>query len=98
MYATVRIYEMTSDWDDDLVSHVETGFLPLVRGVDGFVSYQCFEAGPRLFASVTLCRDVGSAEEVNKVAGRYAQDHLADRFPSSPEITSGEVRAEALPG
>ena len=95
MFATVRVYEMSSDWDDELVKHLDEGFLPEVRRVPGFVAYYTIQAGPRVFASVTVCEDRAGAEESNKVASRYVMDHLADRFPSWPEITLGEVPAHA---
>ncbi|HEV8298975.1 MAG TPA: hypothetical protein VGQ20_16830 [Acidimicrobiales bacterium] len=93
MYATLRIYEMSEDWDDVLVRHIEEGFVPRIESLPGFVSYQCVEAGPRVFASVTVFTDRTGAEASDKAAASYVLRHLADRFPSPPEITAGEVRA-----
>jgi hypothetical protein len=93
MYATLRIYEMSDDWDDALVRHIEDGFVPRIESLPGFVSYQCLEAGSRVFASVTIFSSRAGAEASDKAATSYVQRHLADRFPSPPEITAGEVRA-----
>lgn len=96
MYATVRVYEMSDDWDDGLVDHLENGFLPSVERVPGFVAYYSLEAGPRVFASVTICQDRQGAEASNQLAREYVQRHLADRFTGSPEVTAGPVRASRV--
>jgi hypothetical protein len=93
MYAVVRMYEMAEDWDVTLVRRLTEDFLPTIEQVPGFVSYCAMEAGQRLFCSVTVFDARGGAEESNRLAGDYVQRHLADRFPTSPEITSGRVVA-----
>jgi hypothetical protein len=94
MYATLRLYEMTSDWDDSLVRHVDEGFVPLIEDVPGFVAYYSFEGGPRLFASFTITEDRAGADRCNRLAAEYVQKHLADRFTTPPEVTAGTVRTE----
>jgi hypothetical protein len=95
MYAVVRTYEMTVDWDDTLLSHLTEDFVPTIEKLAGFVSYHALQAGDRLFCSVTIFEDRAGAVESNRLAAEYVQRHLADRFPTSPEITSGEVVASA---
>jgi hypothetical protein len=95
MYATLRIYEMASDWDDDLTRQIDEGFLPALKELPGFVSYQALAAGPRVFASVTVLTDRAATAASDRLAARFVQQHAADRFPSPPEITSGEVRTSA---
>lgn len=95
MYATLRIYEMASDWDDELTRQIDEGFLPALQALPGFVSYQALAAGTRVFASVTVFTDRAGAAASDRVAGQFVQQHAADRFPSPPEITCGEVRSHA---
>ena len=96
MYATLRTYEMAADWDDELVTHLNEGFLAQIEQVPGFVAYYSLEAGPRVFASVTIMADRGGVEASNRLAAEYVQRHLFDRFPTPPEITAGEVRAQRV--
>jgi hypothetical protein len=91
MYAVVRTYEMAEDWDDTLLRHLTEDFVPTIEKLAGFVSYHALHAGERLFCSVTIFEDRGGAAESNRLAADYVQRHLADRFLTSPEITSGEV-------
>ena len=93
MYATLRTYEMTEDWDEVLVRHLNDGFMAQIAQIPGFVAYYSLEAGPRVFASVTIFGDRAGSEESNRLAAEYVQRHLFDRFPTSPEITAGEIRA-----
>lgn len=95
MYSTLRIYEMASDWDDELTRQLDEGFLPALQALPGFVSYQALEAGSRVFASVTMFTDRAGATASDRLAGQFVQQHVADRFPSPPEITCGEVRISA---
>ena len=96
MYATLRIYEMSEDWDDVLVRHLDEGFVARIAQVPGFVAYYSVEAGPRVFASVTIVGDAAGVRESNRLAAEYVQQHLLDRFPTPPEITTGEVRAHRV--
>ena len=96
MYATLRTYEMATDWDDDLVRHLDEGFISQLAQVPGFVAYYSLEAGARVFASVTIFDDRAGVEESNRLAAEYVQRRLFDRFPTSPEITAGEVRAHRV--
>jgi hypothetical protein len=95
MYSVVRTYEMSDDWDDTLRRNLEESFIPSVEQLPGFVSYQAFEADKRLFCSVTVFQNRAGAEASNRLAADYVQRHLADRFPTLPEITQGEVRASS---
>ena len=92
MFGTVRLYEMTQDWDDQLLERLENDFVPAIDELPGFVAYYSLEAGARVFASVTIFEDRAGAEASNRLAAQYVQRNLADRFPSPPEITAGPVR------
>jgi hypothetical protein len=96
MYATLRVYEMAEDWDDLLHERLESDFVPALERLTGFVAYYSVEAGPRLFASVTIFEDRAGAEGSNRLAAEYVQRSLVDRFPTPPEITAGPVRTSRL--
>jgi hypothetical protein len=96
MYATLRLYEMAEDWDDALQQRLERDFVPALEQLPGFVAYFSLEAGPRLFASVTVFQERAGAESSNRLAAEYVQTRLADRFPTPPEITAGFIRASRL--
>lgn len=96
MYATLRVYEMSADWDDELAERLEREFIPALEELPGFMSYHSIEAGPRVFASVTVFEDRAGADASNRLAADLVQRRLADRFPSPPEITAGPVRASRV--
>src|SRR5438874_11002499 len=93
MYDALRTHEVAAEEDDEIVRHVNEGFIRQVAQVPGFVAYYSLEAGARVFASVTIFDSRAGAEESNRLAAEYVQRRLLDRFPTAPEITAGEVRA-----
>ena len=95
MHTAVRIYEMTEDWDDTLRTNLTDRFIPALERLPGFVSYQAIEADRRLFCSVTVFDDRKGIEDSNRLAAEYIQRNLADRFPSAPEVTAGEIRVSS---
>ncbi len=96
MYATLRIYEMSEDWDESLSQRLGEEFIPALEQLPGFAAYYSLDAGPRLFASVTVFENRDGAEASNRLAAEFIQRRVADRFPSPPEITAGPVRAIRL--
>jgi hypothetical protein len=94
-YAVARIYEMSEDWDDILHAHLTDRFTPAPERLPGFVSYQAIEADLRLSCSVTVFEDRTGAEASNRLAAEYVQRNLAARFPTSPEVTPGEITASS---
>src|SRR5213592_3819892 len=96
MFATLRVYEMTEDWDDALQERLGSEFIPALEQLSGFVAYYSLEAGARVFASVTIFEDRAGAEASNRIAAELVQQKLADRFPTPPEITAGPVRASRV--
>jgi len=84
---------MAEEWDDALVRHLTEEFVPTIEKLAGFVSYHAVQADERLFCSVTIFENRAGAAESNRLAGEYVRRHLADRFLTSPEITSAEVVA-----
>src|SRR5438445_248701 len=73
MYAVVRTYEMSEDWDDKLRWHLTEQFIPALEKLPGFVSYQAMEADTRLFCSVTVFEDRAGADASNRLAAEYVQ-------------------------
>ena len=94
MYSTLRIYEMASDWTISSPARPTRGSsLPCRR---------CRALSPtrpsRRARVVRLGHDVHRSRRrtaSDRLAGQFVQQHVADRFPSPPEITCGEVRISA---
>jgi hypothetical protein len=92
MYAVVRRYEGVTD-PAEAGRRVNEGFVPLVRGVPGFVAYYWVDAGGGVMVSTSVFDDLAGAEESTKRAAEFVREHLAPLFPQPPQITAGQVVA-----
>ncbi|HLM27892.1 MAG TPA: hypothetical protein VK304_13095 [Thermoleophilaceae bacterium] len=92
MYATVRRYEGVTD-SAEAGRRVEEGFVPLIKGISGFVTYYWLDAGDGLMASTSVFEDQAGADESNERAADWVRENLASLLPNPPQITEGEVVA-----
>jgi hypothetical protein len=89
MYAALRRYDGVPD------SHkagelVAEGFVPLMKGIRGFVAYYWVDAGDGVMFSTSVFDDQEAAEESVRVARDWVRDHPGV-LPNPPEVTAGEV-------
>jgi hypothetical protein len=104
MYATVRRYEGVTD-PAEAGKRVAEGFVPILREMPGFVAYYWVDAGGGVMVSTSVFEDLESTEaifedregaaESNKRAAEWVRDNLSHLLPNPPQITSGEVVAQA---
>lgn len=96
-YAVIRRYVLAEGASmDELVRRVETGFVPIVSGVPGFVSYTLIvpATGP-VHASISVFRDKAGADESTRRAASWVQANVSSLVQGPPEVTAGLVRIRA---
>lgn len=95
MYAVIRRYTVTSGGARELAERVSREFIPLLRGVPGFVSYMYMEGGQEwgrdILATVSVFDSREGAEESVRRAAKWVGENLTEFAPSQPVITAGEV-------
>ncbi|MGW6918246.1 hypothetical protein ACWGB8_31205 [Kitasatospora sp. NPDC054939] len=69
------------------------GFVPLLRGVPGFVAYYFLDAGGGVMVSTSVFEDRTGAEQSIERAADFVRDHLAELLPNPPQVTAGPVAA-----
>jgi hypothetical protein len=86
---------------DELAAVVESGFLPIVRQVPGFLEYFLVETGEGVL-SISVFTDQAGADESTRRAADWVQQNLAGFFTGPPTVTTGSVRLHdvggAMPG
>ncbi|EFL30661.1 conserved hypothetical protein [Streptomyces viridochromogenes DSM 40736] len=94
MHAVFRRYEGVTD-PAEAGRRVNEGFVPLIQQVPGFVAYYWVDAGGGVMVSTSIFQDPAGAEESTQRAGGFVRDRLAELLPNPPQVTAGEVVAQA---
>ncbi len=94
MYAAVRRYAGVTD-TAEAARLVSEEFVPLVRGIEGFVAYYWLDAGNGVMVSTSVFRDRAGADESVARASEFVRDRLTSLLPEPPQVTAGEVVASA---
>ncbi len=86
---------------EELATLVESGFLPILRSVPGFLEYFLVETDEGL-TSISVFTDEAGAEESTRRAADWVEQNLAGFFNGPPTVTAGNVwlheMSGALPG
>lgn len=93
-YVTVRRYEGVTNVAE-AAQIVQTGLVPLIDKIEGFVAYYWVDAGGGVMVSTSIFEDQAGEEESNKIAKEYVTENLAAVFPNPPQITAGKVVAHS---
>jgi hypothetical protein len=94
MYATVRRYEGVTD-PAEVGKRVKEGFLPMIIGIDGFVTYHFIDAGDGVMVSMSVFVDESGEEESNAKAKDWVAENVAELMPNPPSVMAGHVVAQA---
>lgn len=93
MFAAIRYYQANPPSIDEVVRRVQEDFVPLIRDMQGFVSYFILVPSEREedIVSVSVFEDQQSAEESNSKAAEWVVQNLGELLRPSPEFASGQV-------
>jgi hypothetical protein len=76
-----------------LVERINSGFVPLIAKIDGFVDYYCMYADDGSLVSVSVYRNARGAEDSVRAAAQWVAQNIAENLPEKPEVIEGEVFA-----
>jgi hypothetical protein len=96
VYASIRKYR-SSDVPEVARKINEKGFLSIVGEVPGFSAYYVVDGGDGTVVTVTLAEGQDGAEQsAQKASGWISENEdVAALIEGSPEVTNGEVVAQA---
>ncbi len=95
VFASVRVYEGVDPMDQEEIARLTAeGFLPIMRGSDGFVGYYLLPAGDTL-AAISLFDSAEQASASNQAARAFVGENLAPFLPNPPLIVEGTVEISA---
>ena len=91
MFAVIRRYNTHEGTAEKIVQRVREGFVPLISGLPGFVSYNVVRAADGSLLSTSVFESRQAAEDSNRLASDWVHDNLASLIRTAPVILSGEV-------
>jgi hypothetical protein len=91
MHMSIRQYPIAWGKLDETLGRVRTGFIPLVRGMPGFVAYQVMDPGDTTLITVTVFETEDGGRECNRRATEWADEFLGDLVTGPPRIMMGPV-------
>lgn len=89
MYASMRRYKTGSP--EEVLRHVQEGFVPIISKAPGFIAYYCLDAGNGVHVSVSIFEALAEADNSNRMAAEWVKRTIAPLMSGPPEITEGEV-------
>jgi hypothetical protein len=95
MQVVIRRYRVRLGTVDDAARYADKWFVPLVRGVSGFVAYYLMAADPGVLATVGVFETKEAAETAGRVAHEWFGQEWGAFRPLPPEVIAGEVVAPA---
>jgi quinol monooxygenase YgiN len=93
MLAAIRYYQADPPSIDEVVRRVQENLVPLIRDMQGFVSYLILLPSEREgdIVSVSVFEDQQSAEESNRKAAEWVVHNLGELLRPAPEFAGGRV-------
>jgi hypothetical protein len=91
MYAVIRQYDTLRGDVDELVRIDREAFVPVIRAIPGFVSFEIYAGDRGGVASVSMFENETGADESTQKAAAGVRITLAQVLPEPPRITKGPV-------
>jgi hypothetical protein len=91
MDIVMREYQTDPASIDEITRRVEEGFVPIISGAAGFVSYTLVDFGNGDLTTFSTFEEKGQAEESVSRAAGWVRENLASLLPNPPRVTTGEV-------
>jgi hypothetical protein len=99
MYATIRRYTANKGTIRGSVKKIQDIFLPMLKSIPGFVSYNFIEGGEEdgrdVVVTTTFCQTREGCEESARRAAAFVKENLGDIGLRMSNTTTGELLAQS---
>lgn len=95
MHATFRRIKVNPGKAADVAALIDTEYVKILIGIEGFVSYTLVDVGDDEVASIGLFTSAASADEANAAARSWTVERLAPLVASPLEARAGAVLVAA---
>ena len=95
MHATVRRLKTQPGKVAEVAALIQAEYVPLLDGVDGFVSYTLVDLGDDEVSSLGLFETAASAQAANDLAKSWVAERLSPYVASPLQAAEGQVLVHA---
>jgi len=95
MHGVIRRYRVRLGTVAQAARYTEKGFLPILRGIPGFVSSHLLDEGNDVLTWMALLETEEAAEAAVRASRDWFRDEWSSFRPLPPEVVTGEVLARA---
>jgi hypothetical protein len=96
-YMTIRKYHILPETGDEFLNRVQTSFVPIIRSMPGFISYDALQVGNDQVVTISVFDAPFSAIDSTPRALRWVQENIAELIQGVPEVMAGQVGASSEP-
>lgn len=96
MYLVVRNYKNIKGDHQEMSKKINSGFVPLVSSIKGFIDYYCLFSEDNSLTSVGIFEDAKGANESVRGAADWVAKNFAQYLPEKPTVFSGEIFTQDL--
>ncbi len=89
MYIAIRKY--TTEFPDQVIDKIQTGFVPIISKVDGFISYYVVPINNNQVIAVNLFDSEFHGQQSNDLAKAWIDENIAYLYSAPVEIMQGEA-------
>jgi heme-degrading monooxygenase HmoA len=91
MFTSIRKYRVRHGSADEIARRVQEGFVPLVRQMPGFRSYQLLDGGPDVLITVSTFDSADEAFASNEQAANWVRNNVLELTRGMPEVMVGNA-------
>lgn len=91
MYIAIRRYQAKAGAAAHIIERAQTGFVPLIRDLPGFIAYYGVIDANNAVVTVSVFTDQAGEEESTRRAAGWVQANLAEYIEGTPDVVAGEV-------
>ena len=91
VFIVIRKYTVQRGAAAVWAQRVRDGFVPLLRGMPGFIGYHLVESGSDVIATITMYENAAEALASSELAAEWVRDNVMELTKGVPEYTVGSA-------
>jgi heme-degrading monooxygenase HmoA len=91
MFVAVRKYDLRRGSTAEWAERVQTGFVPLMRELEGFKGYYLLDGGQDVVITISMFDSADAALVSNEKAADWVRHNVLELARGMPEVMVGDV-------